>query len=123
MTRVSHHTETITRHIWSIPADWTDHSAPIGEFQDAYAMASRKAEDLGIRTTSDDWVKVQSYDDAIRLWFETEKVDPKEGPDRMLRFLNWVNAHEPSDVQHKITTLFSEWANSDAERQSRNVGG
>jgi len=123
MTRVTNHTETVTRHIWTIPADWRDHSAPIGEFQDAYAMASNKAEDLGIRTNSDDWVKVQSYDDAIRLWFETEKEDPKEVPDRMGRFLNWVSTHESPDVQQKISQLFVEWSSTEVERQNRNVAG
>lgn len=116
MTRVSGFTETRTRHVWVVPTDSTDASAVIGEFQDAYAMAAQKCEELGIRSGSDDWLRIQPYGDTIRVWFETEKEDqpPTSKPGArtvvLVEFLDYTRLNGTADEYAAVRKAFDSYA-------------
>ncbi|QBP33279.1 hypothetical protein SEA_BRUTONGASTER_62 [Gordonia phage BrutonGaster] len=69
MTRATRETQTITRHRFICPCDYST-GGDIGTFMDAMNWAYAKADELGIKTTTDDWCRLFPEDDQIAIVIE-----------------------------------------------------
>lgn len=64
MTTVQVSTRTVREHRFTVPVDYAV-GATISEIYAACAMAEKKANNLGLSTTKDDWARVTVTDNAV----------------------------------------------------------
>ena len=69
--QVSHYTQVLTQHIWTVPC--IGGFARIGDVQAAHAQAAEEAHKLGMTVEGEDWLQVRPGDggNSLELSFVT----------------------------------------------------
>lgn len=70
MSSVSSGQKTWTEFIYSVPLNGSGETAVIGDVYDAIQSAGRDARSVGLRTSSDDWLRVRQMDDHLEFFFQ-----------------------------------------------------